>query len=175
MVRIGERAPVFRAPALVEGTLHYIESRTFSGQWVVLCFVPSLRPLEAMFLNQQCASEAMAQKGTSVLAVGPDPGFLHRSWIPHLGDLRIVLLADPLQRLHRSYDVAIRNGMPRCCSFVIDPDGVLRFRLEHDLTPRGVSWLAESLTASPARAVRPSSSLPTLPKESGYAEKHSHQ
>jgi peroxiredoxin (alkyl hydroperoxide reductase subunit C) len=40
MIRIGEKAPDFEAPAFYEGTFKQIKLSDYLGKWVLLCFYP---------------------------------------------------------------------------------------------------------------------------------------
>lgn len=155
MIRIGQTAPHFRAPALVDGTLRYINSTQFSAHWVMLCFVPRLGLVETSFLDRQANSRHFARHGCSLLAVASAGNTLHQPWLGRIGRMKPILLADPLGHLHRAYRVSI-DPTSRCRSFLTDPEGVLRFQIMHDLNGRGISVLSEILEATrrhPARVV----------------------
>ncbi len=40
MVKVGEKAPVFKAQAYVQGKIRPINTEEMLGKWVVLCFYP---------------------------------------------------------------------------------------------------------------------------------------
>jgi alkyl hydroperoxide reductase subunit AhpC len=154
MIRIGHTAPRFRVPALVDGTLGYIDSRRFSNHWIVLCFVPRLGLIETSFLDRQANSCHFTGEHCSLFAVSSANDTLHQPWLSRIGKVKPVLLADPLGHLHRIYKVST-DPASRCRSFVIDPEGLLRFQIVHDLNGRGISVLSEILDATrrqPARA-----------------------
>ncbi|MGH7233421.1 MAG: redoxin domain-containing protein [Nitrospiraceae bacterium] len=154
MVRIGETAPSFRTAALVDGTLCYIDSAQFSDSWVMLCFVPHLGLIETSFLDRQAESRHFVRENCALLAVAPEGDVFLQPWMRRVGNLRAILLIDPLRRLHRAYAVPRAKIPARCRSFVIDPDGLLRFQVLHDLNGRGISILSEILDASRAQPAR---------------------
>lgn len=163
MRRIGERAPRFRVPALMEGAFIYIDSARFQGRWMVLCCLPSLGLVEPTFLDQQV--EAFAQKGASLLAVGPEDDSLHQPWASRIGKLRVPILADPLRRLRRSYGIARAYAPGRCRTFLMDPDGLLQFHLVHDLNGREMSALLEIIGAGQSQKAQRSTASPQRSSE----------
>jgi alkyl hydroperoxide reductase subunit AhpC len=152
MRRIGERAPCFWFPALVEGNLTYIEFASFRGRWVALCFLASLGLIESVFLDRR--TEAFAREGAALLAVVPDDRALRRPWCSQFGKLPIPLLTDPLKRLHRAYGMVASQHQGRCRSFLIDPNGIIRFHLVHDLNGRDMDALLEIIGASQGQEKR---------------------
>jgi len=40
LVKVGEKAPVFKAQAYVQGKIRPINTEEMLGKWVVLCFYP---------------------------------------------------------------------------------------------------------------------------------------
>lgn len=146
MIHIGEKAPRFRVPAMIEGRFSYVDSSQFNGRWAVLCFVPHLGQIEASSLDRQTDSPHFAG-GAALLAVSSNEEVLLQACISYFGNLRVILLADLLHRLHRAYRVMTTTSAARCRSFVIDPHGLLRFQLGHDLNGRGIRVLSEMLDA----------------------------
>ncbi|MEW6542599.1 MAG: redoxin domain-containing protein [Nitrospirota bacterium] len=146
MQQIGDKAPRFRVPALIQGAMTYIDSALFQGRWVALCFPPSLGLIESVFLDRQ--SEAFSKADATLLATIPDTPTLLSSWCSQFGKLRVPLLADPLGRLRRSYGMARTSRAARCQTFLIDPAGLFRFHLVHDLNGRGMAAILEIVGAS---------------------------
>src|SRR5579884_145484 len=123
MLLIGHRAPRFRVPALRDGALTYLDSAGLRGRWVVLCCLPRLSLVEATIVDRQAAT--FADYRAEFLAVAPDDR--------------------TLRRLHRAYGLVQDQTLTRCRTFLIDPDGLLRFHLVHDLTGRGLGAIMEIL------------------------------
>ncbi len=154
MRRIGDHVPFCRIPALVEGGLQYVELGQFRPRWVLLCFLPRLTQVEATILHRQAAFGFLAESEVSLVAVGPETTILHESWTRQIGGLRLVILADPLCRLHRTFGVEPATASRRCQSFVIDPEGILQFLMVHDLNGCGISALAEIFKAGLTQPAR---------------------
>lgn len=149
MVHIGKSAPSFRAPALVSGTLSYLDSTQFAGRWTTLCFLPYVGIVEPEFLDQQATN--LDRIDTTLLIVSSGTRPLHRMWIGDTAKPRLPLLTDPLGRLHRSFGVTAAQLPARCQTFLIDRAGLLRFHLVHDFTDRGLGALHEIVTLSHAQ------------------------
>lgn len=149
MVHIGKPAPSFRAPALVAGTLSYLDSTQFAGRWTALCFLPYVGIVEPDFLDQQ--TNNLDRIDTTLLIVSSGARPLHRMWIGDTAKPRLPLLTDPLGRLHRSFGVTAAQLPVRCQTFLIDRAGLLRFHLVHDFTDRGLGALHEIVTLSQAQ------------------------
>lgn len=65
--------------------------------------------------------------------------------VGQITSLEVILLTDPLLRLHRALGITVPKEQARCRSFLIDSDGILRFDLTHDLNGRDMSALKEML------------------------------
>src|SRR5574341_1865159 len=117
MRRIGRQVGPFRLPGLVHGSLTYIDSRQFRGEWIVLCFLPRVGFLEALILDGH--APAFAREATLPLAVGFDPRAFAGSCSGSMAKLRVPILADPLRRLHRAYGIGGKSAPGRCRSFLI--------------------------------------------------------
>lgn len=149
MQRIGNPSPSFRAPALVAGTLTYLDSKQFTGRWTALCFLPYVGIVEPDFLDHQ--AENLDRIDTTLLIVSSGTRPLHRVWMDRPTKPCTPLLYDPLSRLHRSFGVAPAQIPVRCQTFLIDRAGLFRFHLIHDFTDRGLSAVQEIVKLSQAQ------------------------
>jgi len=145
-MKIGRPSPPFRLPALVEGTLTYLDSARFKGRCVALCFLPPLGLLESAVLERY--SPIFDQQKADLLGIVPENAFFSGTWHRWIWPNGLILLSDPLGRLSRSFGVSHRPAPSRCQSFVIDPEGILRYHLVHDLNGRGMRALLEILKAT---------------------------
>lgn len=142
-MEIGVRAPSFRVPALREGHIDYVHSDLWHGAWTALCFLPDL-PLEGRFLEQQTG--ALARLGLVLLLVEPRVP-VSRSRLIQLTVSDATVLADPIGRLHRRFGLKGLSGT-KCRTFLIEPQGIVRFQLVHDLNMSGLNALVEMFQAS---------------------------
>ena len=143
-MRIGHSTiPRMRMPALLKGNLLYLDLGNLQGQWSIVCSLPPFDFGEAVFLNQY--HRTIQKEGAvlwGMLSVN-DP--LLESHLPKTKVLGIPLLMDPLRRLRRVLGLAEKSSSNRCQSFIIDPNGVIRYHLVHLLNWRGMSFLVEIL------------------------------
>lgn len=149
MKHIGDPSLNFRAPALLDGQLAYLDAAQFTGRWTSLCFLPYVGIVDPAFLDQQ--ADHLDWLDTTLLIVSSGTWPLHRLWLERPTAPRTPLLYDPLSRLHRAFGVVPAQTPVRCQTFLIDRRGLLRFHLIHDFTNRGLAALEEILTMSQSK------------------------
>lgn len=114
----------------------------YKGRWLVLLFYP----LDFTFV---CPTELTAFSdryeefqgiGADIIGVSTDSAFSHRAWIKTPRDkggvegLKYPLAADATKNVSRDYGVLIENrGIALRGLFIIDPEGILRYKVVHDL------------------------------------------
>lgn len=123
----------------------YLVPEEFRGRWLVISFVPSLGERESRLWNRQ--GQELAELGAALLLVPSDmPG---QQWkrLSGLGSIHFAVAGDPLKRLQRLYGHPVEPSAGRGRTFLVDPEGVLRFHLVHTLTKQGMEVLRELLCA----------------------------
>lgn len=137
MPMIGQPAPQFVAPAVVDGgDFKDINLADFKGKWVVMFFYP----LDFTFV---CPTEItqfrdtlkdFRAEGAEVLGVSIDSVHSHRRWIKDdLGDLGYPLLGDVTKRVSRDYGVLLEDkGFATRGTFIIDPEGKIQYMAIHN-------------------------------------------
>jgi peroxiredoxin (alkyl hydroperoxide reductase subunit C) len=141
---VGQPAPDFEMSSTknIEKLNENVKLSDYRGKWLVLLFYP----LDFTFV---CPTELTAFSdryddfegiGADVLGVSTDSVFSHRAWLntPRdkggVADLRYPLAADSTKKVSRDYGVLIEDqGVALRGLFVIDPEGVLRYKVVHDL------------------------------------------
>ncbi|HVF91586.1 MAG TPA: peroxiredoxin [Blastocatellia bacterium] len=141
---VGQTAPDFEMPSTIniEKLNVNVKLSDYRGKWLVLLFYP----LDFTFV---CPTELTAFSdryedfegiGADVLGVSTDSVFSHRAWLNTPRDkggvenLRYPLAADSTKKVSRDYGVLIEDqGVALRGLFVIDPEGVLRYKVVHDL------------------------------------------
>jgi alkyl hydroperoxide reductase subunit AhpC len=138
IARVGRPAPEFRLEGLTpEGTMKMYDLKDYRGKWVVLFFYP----LDFTFI---CPTEItefsvrnpeFEQANAVVFGASTDSCHSHKAWCEtKLGKLNYPLLSDMSHVTSDAYGVLIpEKGITLRGTFVIDPDGVLRYALYHDL------------------------------------------
>lgn len=138
MPMIGQPAPQFTAPAVVDGgDFKDISLSDYKGKWVVMFFYP----LDFTFV---CPTEITQFRdnlknfkdlGAEVLGVSIDSVHSHRRWIKDdLGNLGYPLIGDVTKRLARDYGVLLEDaGIATRGTFIIDPEGAIQYMGIHNL------------------------------------------
>ncbi len=142
--KVGQKAPDFDMPSTknIEKLNENVKLSDYAGQWVVLLFYP----LDFTFV---CPTELTAFSdryedfqgiGAEVIGVSTDSAFSHRAWLQTPRDkggvegLKYPLAADVTKGVSRDYGVLVEEkGIALRGLFVIDPEGVLRYSVVHDL------------------------------------------
>lgn len=138
MPMIGQPAPQFVAPAVVDGgDFKDINLSDYKGKWVVLFFYP----LDFTFV---CPTEItqfrdtlkdFRNEGAEVIGVSVDSVHSHRRWIKDdLGNLGYPLIGDVTKRVCRDYGVLLEDkGIATRGTFIIDPEGRIQYMGIHNL------------------------------------------
>ena len=153
-LQVTRPAPAFAGMALVGRDFQPLSSADFRNKWVVLVFYPLdftfVCPTELVGLNDKHAE--FAQRNCAVVAVSTDSVYSHLGWVKadaRLGALKYPLLSDFTKQIARDYGVLIESeGVALRGTFVIDPEGILRFMSVNDLgTGRNIDELLRTLDA----------------------------
>ena len=135
-IKIGQNAPEFTMQGVVGDKFKDVCLDEFKGKWVVLFFYPLdftfICPTEITEFSKR-DSEFKALNA-QVLGVSIDSVFSHKAWLKELGNLNYPLLSDITKEVSRKYGVLLEEkGIALRGTFIIDPDGKLRYQLIHDL------------------------------------------
>ncbi len=139
MLHIGKAAPEFSATAYQA----WSEFKTISlsgirGTWVVLFFYP--RDFTFVCTTELLAfaaeQSAFVAAGVQLLAVSTDSAWSHKAWFERdLKDVMYPILADTSHAISRAYGVLVEEtGDAMRGTFIIDPEGKLRYVVVSDLT-----------------------------------------
>jgi peroxiredoxin 2/4 len=143
-LKVGKPAPHFQMKSTQDlETLSTTASLSdYAGKWLVLFFYPLdftfVCPTEITALSDRATD--FAALDTAILGVSTDSVHAHRAWIKTsrdqggLGSISFPLAADTTLAVSRSYGVLIEEeGIALRGLFIIDPEGVLRYSVVHDL------------------------------------------
>ena len=114
----------------------------YRGKWVVLLFYPLdftfVCPTELTTFSERY--DDFEGIGAEVIGVSTDSVFSHRAWLQTprekggVEGLRYPLAADATKQVSRDYGVLVEDkGIALRGLFVIDPEGILRYKVVHDL------------------------------------------
>lgn len=142
--QIGLQAPDFDLPSTknIEQLNENVKLSDYRGKWLVLLFYP----LDFTFV---CPTELTAFSdryeefmgiGAEIVGLSTDSVYSHRAWLQTPRDkggvagLRYPLAADLTKKTAADYGVLIeKDGIALRGLFIIDPEGVLRYKVVHDL------------------------------------------
>ena len=125
-IDVGDKAPEFELPGTDSRTYRLEDLR---GQWVVLAFSPGdFTPVcTRQFCSYRDGDDRLDELGVEVLGISPQSVDSHERFRRKHG-LTVPLLADEEREVLRSYGVLAPGGIVRRSIFIVDPEGVVRFR-----------------------------------------------
>jgi len=136
MIKIGEKAPEFsHITAYRKGEFTTVSLSDYRGKWVVLFFYPRdftfICPTEIReFARLQTE---FSKCGCSILGASTDSEHSHKAWFERdLPEVTYPILADTTQQVSRDYNVLGADGASQRGTFIIDPEGVLRWMVISD-------------------------------------------
>lgn len=136
-IQVGKMAPEFTADTVFNGVVSKVALSDFRGKWVVLFFYPLdftfVCPTEIVEMSEKMPE--FAKINAVVLGGSTDSIYSHMAWMKELGNLNYPLLSDMSREISRNYGILVEEkGHSLRGTFIIDPDGVLRYHLVHDLS-----------------------------------------
>ncbi|PYS97691.1 MAG: thioredoxin peroxidase [Acidobacteria bacterium] len=142
--KVGQPAPDFDMPSTknIEKLNENVKLSDYKGKWVVLLFYPLdftfVCPTELTTFSDRY--EDFEGIGAEVIGVSTDSVHSHRAWLKTPRDkggvegLKYPLASDITKRVASDYGVLISDkGIALRGLFVIDPEGILRYAVIHDL------------------------------------------
>ncbi len=136
MLKLGELAPSFNLPAYHNGEFIEINSEEYRKNWLVLFFYPRdftfVCPTELTGFAKHSAE--FEELNVKIIAASTDSVFSHKAWFERdLKEVNYPIIADTAHSLSRDYAVLDeKDGTAQRGTFVIDPDGILRYILVSD-------------------------------------------
>ncbi len=137
VARVTKPAPHFKMEAVNgKGEFIHVDLKDYKGKWLVFFFYPLdftfVCPTEITGFSKHLAQfEAL---NATVLGGSTDSVHSHKAWLKDLGELNYPLFSDTTHSVSRDYGVLLEDqGIALRGTFMIDPDGILRYALYHDL------------------------------------------
>ncbi|MDY6863501.1 MAG: thioredoxin-dependent peroxiredoxin [Thermodesulfobacteriota bacterium] len=135
MVKIGDKAPDFKAQAFIKGEFKDITLSEYKGKWVVLFFYPGdftfVCPTELTSIAIRY--KEIQKLDAEIFALSVDSVFVHKMWQQNELSKMIErgvpypMLSDPGGKIGRMFGVYDEDlGIDLRGRFIIDPDGVLQ-------------------------------------------------
>ena len=147
-IGVGEKLPEFNLKAVdgkpfadidIDNVFVDINDKSYPGKWLVLFFYPKdftfVCPTEIAAFGD--LNEEFSDRDAQVLTGSTDTEFTHWAWRKHqdeLRDLPFPMLADVKRELTSALGILDQNeGVAQRATFIIDPDGIIRFSMITDL------------------------------------------
>lgn len=135
--RVSKPAPTFTTEILMpNGEFGTTSLEEYKGKWLVLFFYPLdftfVCPTEITGYSKRISE--FESLNAAILGGSTDSVHSHKAWLKDLGDLKYPLFSDITRKMARDYGVLLEDqGIALRGTFIIDPEGVLRYALYHDL------------------------------------------
>jgi alkyl hydroperoxide reductase subunit AhpC len=131
---VGNKAPQFKAQALVNGEFKDVSLSDYDGKWKVLFFYPLdftfVCPTEIIAYSE--AASEFKERNCELIACSIDSVFSHLAWTERsrddggIGEVNFPILSDINKTIANDYEVLTEDGVALRGSFLIDPDGVIQ-------------------------------------------------
>jgi len=141
---VGQPAPDFNMASTknINKLNENVKLGDYKGRWLALVFYPLdftfVCPTELTAFSDRY--EDLQAVGTDVIGISTDSVYSHRAWLQTprsksgVEGLAYPLAADSTKKVSRDYGVLIEDkGIALRGLFIIDPEGVLRYKVVHDL------------------------------------------
>ncbi|HXE99561.1 MAG TPA: peroxiredoxin [Solirubrobacterales bacterium] len=125
-IAVGDSAPDFELPGTGGHTARLAD---FRGRWLVLAFYPGdFTPVcTRQFCSYRDAADRLDELDAEVVGVSPQSLDSHERFRAKY-ELTVPLLADPERKTIRAYGVLGPGGIVRRSIFIVDPEGIVRYR-----------------------------------------------
>jgi alkyl hydroperoxide reductase subunit AhpC len=137
LLRIGAPAPAVSLEGLAtDGTFKQFDFQKERGKWIIFFFYPLdftfICPTEITSFSSRAGE--FEKLGATIFGASTDTCYSHKAWCDtKLGKLAYPLLSDPTHEVSRAYNALIpEKGHTVRATFIIDPEGLLRYALYHD-------------------------------------------
>jgi alkyl hydroperoxide reductase subunit AhpC len=136
---VGKNAPCFEMKAVTGDGDNFtkVSLEDYKGKWLVMFFYPLdftfVCPTEITAYSKRIAE--FKKEGAEVLGASTDSEYSHQAWIQgSLGKLNFPLASDFTKKVARDYGILVEeDGLALRGLFIIDPQGVVRYSVVHDL------------------------------------------
>jgi peroxiredoxin (alkyl hydroperoxide reductase subunit C) len=158
VLTVGNRFPAFRLPATVSldagKEFRDVAADSYPNKWLVVFAWPLdftfVCPTEIAEFGRR--NRDFTERDAQVLGLSCDSEFVHLAWRKDHKDLRNLpfpMLADKKRELCAALGILHpQEGVPLRATFVVDPEGMIRFASVHDLsTGRSVDEILRTLDA----------------------------
>jgi peroxiredoxin (alkyl hydroperoxide reductase subunit C) len=143
MLTVGDKFPAFSLNSVVSlepnSEFKTLTQDSHPGKWLVVFFWPMdftfVCPTEIAEFGKKNAE--FKERDAQVLGASVDTHYVHLAWRnshPDLKNLPFPMLADTKRELSTALGVLHKDGIPLRATFIVDPEGVIRFASVNDLS-----------------------------------------
>ncbi|MFZ5434506.1 MAG: peroxiredoxin [Calditrichota bacterium] len=135
-IQVAKPAPQFNLEALNGQDFSKVTLEDYKGKWVVLFFYPLdftfVCPTEIRAFSD--AYSEFTKREAVVIGCSVDSVHSHLAWSKNgLGTIKFPIMSDLTHTVSRNYGVLDEDtGFAQRGTFIIDPDGILRWMVVHD-------------------------------------------
>jgi lipoyl-dependent peroxiredoxin subunit C len=157
MLTVGDKFPAFDLESVIAiepgHEFKRLTQSSFPNKWLVLFAWPMdftfVCPTEIAEFGRRNGD--FADRDAQVLGVSTDSHFVHLAWRKDHADLKSLpfpMLADIKRELSQTLGILHKDGVCLRATFIVDPEGVIRFASVHDLSVgRNVEEVIRTLDA----------------------------
>ena len=157
MLTVGDKFPEFKLEAVVSleknKEFKQITEKDYSGKWKVVFLWPMdftfVCPTEIAEFGKK--NKEFLDRDAQVLGVSVDSHYVHLAWRNQHPDLKAIpfpMVADLNKSLSAALGVLTPNGVDLRATFIVDPEGIIRFVAVNDLSVgRNVDEVLRTLDA----------------------------
>jgi lipoyl-dependent peroxiredoxin subunit C len=157
MLTVGDKLPAFDLESVIaieQGKeFKRLNQGSFPNKWLVLFAWPMdftfVCPTEIAEFGRRNGD--FADRDAQVIGMSTDSHFVHLAWRKDHADLKSLpfpMLADIKRELSQTLGILHKDGVCLRATFIVDPEGVIRFASVHDLSVgRNVDEVLRTLDA----------------------------
>lgn len=137
-LKTGMKVPDFEVDAYHAGDMKPVRLSEYDGKWKVLFFYPLdftfICPTEIREFAKN--EEEFKKLNAQVIAASTDSAHSHKAWFEKdLPEVKYPVIADTTHAISKLFGVLKRDeGIAYRGTFIIDPEGILRYSLVSDLS-----------------------------------------
>ncbi len=137
MSLVTKPAPEFELEGVADDEFERVKLAEYRGRWLVLFFYPLdftfVCPTEIREFSKRLPE--FQEAGAEIVTLSVDSKYSHLAWQKEIGRIAYPMLSDITKEVSRQYGVLLEDeGVALRGLFIIDPEGIVRYELIHDLS-----------------------------------------
>lgn len=137
MSLVTKPAPEFELEGVIDSEFKAVTLGDYKGKWLVLFFYPLdftfVCPTEIREFSKRLPE--FQEAGAEIITLSVDSKYSHLAWQKEIGQIAYPMLSDITKEVSRQYGVLLEDeGVALRGLFIIDPEGIVRYELIHDLS-----------------------------------------